>query len=233
MPELIPDRAVLLLSGGMDSTTLLWWMNAKGIPEIHTVAIDYGQRHKIELKASAHLSSIAGSHTHRVLQLDLAQISGSPLTSPDLDVPAATDGQQIATVVPFRNTLFVTAAAAYAETQGISDLFISPVRDDYTAYRDCRREFYDALQAALSLGASQETDVRIHTPFVTWSKVDVVRAGLDLGVPYVETHTCYNGTRPACGVCDACAERLAAFVANGIPDPIDYVDQVQGKAPGG
>ena len=225
MPEPQPGRAVLLLSGGMDSTTLLWWMCNHKIGEIHTVAIDYGQRHRIELEASAHLSARSGSAAHRVIQLDLTQIGGSPLTSSEIDVPAAAENQQISTVVPFRNTLFAAAAAAYAETQGITDLFISPVKDDYAAYRDCRREFYDALQNALSLGATQETDVRIHTPFVTWSKVDVVRAGLDLGVPYAETHTCYNGTRPACGACDACVERLAAFKANGVPDPIGYVDR--------
>ena len=221
MPEL-PERAVLLLSGGMDSTTLLWWMKDRGIQDIHTVAVDYGQRHRIELEASASLSARAGAVAHRVIDLDLTQIGGSSLTSEEINVPAAEDRQQTATVVPYRNTLFVAAAAAYGETQGIADLFISPVLDDHEAYRDCRRVFYDALENALSLGATHDTTVRIHTPFVTWSKADVIRVGLELGVPYADTHTCYEGTRPACGICDACVERLAGFRTNGHVDPLDY-----------
>ncbi len=225
MTEPQPNRAVLLLSGGMDSTTLLWWMLDQGVDEIHTVAIDYGQRHRIELESSGRLSTLAHTASHRLIHLDLAQIGDTPLTSTEVDVPAASEDRQISTVIPFRNTMFVTAAAAYAETRSITDLYISPVRDDHAAYRDCRRVFYDALQNALSLGATRETSIRIHTPFVTWSKMDVVRVGLELGVPYEDTHTCYNGTRPACGLCDACVERLAAFEANGVSDPIAYVDR--------
>lgn len=217
-----PERAVLLLSGGMDSTTLLWWMKAQGISQIHTVAIDYGQRHRVELECSAELSRMAGVASHRVLCLDLGQIGGSPLTDARLSVPAAEDRQQIATVVPYRNMLFVTLAAAWAETQGLVDLYLSPVKDDFTAYRDCRRVFYDALESALSLGATHETRVCIHTPFVAFWKTDVVKIGLSLGVPYECTHTCYEGTRLACGRCDACMERLGAFRANGVEDPLQY-----------
>jgi len=217
-----PDRAVLLLSGGMDSTTLLWWMKSEGIVEIHTIAIDYGQRHKIELKSSAQLSQMAGATSHRVLTLDLTQIGGNPLTDDAQDVPAAADNQQINTVVPYRNQLFVTLAAAWAETHGIANLYLSPVKDDYAAYRDCRRDFYNALEGALSLGATHDTQMRIHTPFVDKWKTEVVALGLKLDVPYGHTHTCYKGIRPACGLCDACTERLNAFCANSVPDPLPY-----------
>ncbi|HAA73894.1 TPA: 7-cyano-7-deazaguanine synthase QueC [Candidatus Latescibacteria bacterium] len=217
-----PEKAVLLLSGGMDSTALLWWMRHQGIVTIHTVAIDYGQRHRIELEASSRLSELAGAAAHKVIALDLTQIGGSPLTSDAIDVPAAGADQQVVTVVPFRNALFVTAAAAYAETVGISNLYISPVADDYAAYRDCRREFYDAMEASLSLGATQDTRVHIQTPFVEKSKIEVVSEGIRLRVPYELTHTCYEGTQPACGRCDACTERIDAFKANSLTDPIPY-----------
>ena len=217
-----PESAVLLLSGGMDSTTLLWWMRARGIQAVHTVAVDYGQRHRIELESSARLSASGGATRHKVIELDLTQIGDSPLTSPELDVPDADEGLQISTVVPYRNALFVTVAAAYAETQGIKDLYISPVKDDYAVYRDCRREFYDAMEQTLSLGATHETRIKIHTPFVYKPKSEVIAIGLKLEVPYEQTHTCYEGIQPACGRCDACVERIKAFKANNTPDPICY-----------
>jgi 7-cyano-7-deazaguanine synthase len=216
------NRAALLLSGGMDSTTLLWWMKTQEIGEIHTIAIDYGQRHRIELESSEKLSQIAGAQSHRVLKLDLTQIGGNPLTDSTKNVPAASAKQQISTVVPYRNMLFVTLSAAWAETQGISNLYLSPVKDDFEAYRDCRRDFYNALENALSLGATRDTLVSIHTPFVDNWKAEVVKMGLKLNVPYEHTHTCYEGTRPACGKCDACSERIQAFKANNATDPLSY-----------
>ena len=216
------NRAVLLLSGGMDSTTLLWWMNTQNIAEIHTIAIDYGQRHRIELEFSKKISQMAKAKSHHVLKLDLTQIGGNPLTDETKTVPAATDKQQITTVVPYRNMLFVTLASAWAETQGISNIYLSPVKDDFEAYRDCRRDFYNALESALSLGATQDTPITIHTPFVDKWKTEVVQIGLDLNVPYQYTHTCYAGLRPACGHCDACAERIHAFKANQATDPLAY-----------
>lgn len=214
--------ALVLLSGGMDSTTCLWWVRSQLDVPVHTVSIDYGQRHRRELDCARELSQLAGARSHRQLQVDLAAIGGSPLTDPDLEVPAARDGQQVATVVPFRNQLFVTLAAAVAEVEGVRDLYIAPVRDDQIAYRDCRREFYDSLEATLGLGATQESVFRLHTPFVDWTKIRVVQQGLELGVPYELTHTCYEGTSPACGRCDACTERRDAFAAAGVEDPIPY-----------
>ena len=141
-------------------------------------------------------------------------------------MPAAAAGRQIDTVVPFRNLLFVTLAAACAETLGARDLFLAPVRDDHAAYRDCRREFYDSLERTLHLGATRDTSFRIHTPLVERAKVDVAALGLQLGVPYELTHTCYEGRRPACGLCDACGERIEAFRANGVADPLPYAIEV-------
>ena len=217
-----PKQAAILLSGGMDSTTLLWWMNAQRISEIHTIAIDYGQRHRVELECSRNLSEIAGARSHQVLALDLQQIGGSPLTDETLDVPASEDGHQVNTVVPYRNMLFVTLASAWAETQNVNTIYLSPVKDDYESYRDCRREFYDALEKSLRLGGTRETQLRIHTPFITKWKTEVIRMGLKLQVPYELTHTCYEGTRPACGICDACTERIEAFRANKTVDPLEY-----------
>lgn len=217
-------KKALLFSGGMDSTTLLWWMMERG-DDVCAISIDYGQRHQIELQLAAALAAQRGV-SHETIPLDLRSIGGSPLTDAALDVPAAEDAEQIRTVVPFRNMLFATLAAAYAETRGMSELYLGPVKDDYAAYRDCRRLFYDSLEKSLSLGATHETAFRLHTPFVELWKVDVVRIGLELGVPYAQTHTCYEGRRPACARCDACSERIAAFRANDARDPLDYEVEV-------
>ena len=219
--------AIILLSGGMDSTTCLWWMQRRGVADIHAVSIDYGQRHRIELESAAVVAKRASVRTHKIIRLDLTSIGGSPLTDNDLPVPEASQGLQVTTVVPFRNMLFVTAAAAYAQTQSIHDLYLAPVRDDYDAYRDCRREFYDGLEGALRLGATADRAFHLHTPFVENWKSEVIALGLKLGVPYADTHTCYQGHRPACGVCDACSERLQAFAANDATDPLDYRVDVQ------
>ncbi|MFA6108853.1 MAG: 7-cyano-7-deazaguanine synthase QueC [Candidatus Latescibacterota bacterium] len=217
-----PGPAVLLLSGGMDSATLLWWLKAAGAGPIHALSVDYGQRHCTELEAARRLASLAGV-AHRILSLDLRAIGGSPLVDAALAVPAADEHRQAATVVPFRNLLFAGLAAAWAEPRGIRDLYLAPVQDDQAAYRDCRRAFYDSLEQTLGLGATRDHEgFRLHTPFVNLPKREVLRLGLELGVPYAETHTCYEGTRPACGRCDACMERITAFQAQAIADPIPY-----------
>lgn len=213
----------VLLSGGMDSTTLLWWLrDRRPRAHLHAISIDYGQRHRVELEHAARLAARAGADSHRILPLDLSSLGGNPLTDPAVEVPAAADGRQAVTVVPFRNLLFVTVAAAYAETRGIGDIYLAPVRDDFEAYRDCRREFYDALEGALRLGAPVDRPVQLHTPFIDKWKSEIIALGLQLDVPYELTHTCYTGRRPSCGRCDACTERLAAFRANGVRDPLEY-----------
>ena len=216
----------ILLSGGMDSITLLWWLKTQNQSPVHAISIDYNQRHRIELQSAARLAHLAEVAAHKTITLDLNTIGNSPLTDPTLTVPIADANQQIDTVVPFRNMLFVTLAAAYCETQHISDLYLAPVKDDYQAYRDCRRPFYDSLEKSLRLGGTHDTPFALHTPFVDKWKSEVIALGLELGVPYAETHTCYEGLRPACGLCDACAERIAAFKANDARDPLAYAIDV-------
>ena len=206
----------------MDSATCLWWMAAEREPPVCTVSIDYGQRHAVELECAERLSRRAGINHHKILRLDLKSIGGSPLVDQTLDTPHASAALQIQTVVPLRNMLMVTLAAAYAETLAIDELYIAPVRDDFESYRDCRRVFYDSLEKSLSLGCTHDGSISLHTPFVDKWKTEVVEIGLLLGVPYELTHTCYEGRRPGCGICDACVERIAAFKANGRRDPIEY-----------
>lgn len=124
----------MLLSGGMDSSTCLWWVRAQGCPEVHTVGIDYGQRHRVELEFSARLSAQAGAASHKVLRMDLTQFGGNPLTDAGVAVPRASEGRQVRTVVPYRNMLFLTLAAAHAELLGVSDLYIAAVKDDDRSY---------------------------------------------------------------------------------------------------
>lgn len=222
----MPGEAILLLSGGMDSATCLWWMAEEQKLPVCTVSIDYGQRHAVELEYAEFLSRTAGVAEHRTLLMDLRQVSNSPLVDDTVKTPAASAKLQARTVVPLRNMLFVTLAAAYAETLGIDEIFVAPVRDDYESYRDCRREFYDSLEGSLNIGSTKDRLVRLHTPFVDKWKIEVVEIGLSLGVPYELTHTCYEGKRPACGICDACVERIRAFKKNRSPDPLEYEIEV-------
>jgi 7-cyano-7-deazaguanine synthase len=225
-PPSLSRPAVVLLSGGMDSSTLLWWLGNNSRAGIHALSFDYHQRHRVELECAARLAGCAGVAVHQVIEFDLGAIGGSPLVDSRLAVPAAQEERQTATVVPFRNLLFVALAAAYAETRGIRDLYAAPVKDDYRAYRDCRRAFYDSAERTLRLGATRETRFRLHTPFIDRWKTEVVALGLQLGVPYELTHTCYEGKRPACGRCDACAGRIAAFRANRTRDPLPYENDI-------
>lgn len=213
-------RAICVFSGGMDSTTMLYRVLDMGY-EAEAVSFDYGQKHLIELDCT---KEITGSLNipHKILKIDLGQFEGSSLTDADIRIPEQDENRQIDTVVPFRNTVFVVYAAAYAMTKGIDELFISPVLEDYQTYRDCRREFFDSLEKTLQLGAKEDTVFKIRTPYIDKRKAEVVKDGLSLGVPYELTHTCYRGIRPACGRCDACGERIAAFKENHIVDPLEY-----------
>ncbi|MFQ6136215.1 MAG: 7-cyano-7-deazaguanine synthase QueC [Candidatus Hydrothermarchaeales archaeon] len=213
-------RAVCLLSGGMDSTTTLYKALDMGY-EVEAVSFDYGQRHIIELESAKEITKRLNI-PHKILKIDLGQAGGSSLTDLDLKVPNQDEGRQIDTVVPFRNAIFITYAAAYASIKGINEFFISPVLEDYRSYRDCRREFFDSLEKTLQLGAKEDGAFKIHTPYINKTKAEIVREGISLGVPYKLTHTCYWGTRPACGRCDACRERIAAFKENHLIDPLEY-----------
>lgn len=220
------DRVLILLSGGMDSAVLLWWLRRQKLA-VHALSVDYGQRHRIELEAAAQLARAAGVASHHSVRVDLQGLGNSTLTDTDRSLPAAPDEEPQSTVVPFRNMLLVTLAAARAEVLDIRDLYAAPVRDDYATYRDCRRVFYDSLEQTLQLGAPRQEAVRVHTPFVDRWKRELVPLGFELGVPFELTHTCYAGQRPACGRCDACTARIAAFRASGRVDPLPYAVPVE------
>ena len=205
----------------MDSTTLLYEALSQGY-KVWAVSFDYNQRHRVELESAANIARRLGV-PHKILKIDLGQIGGSVLTDFSQDVPDQAANRQFSTVVPLRNALFCTLAASYGETVGVDEIFYGPVREDFLAYRDCRRPFFDSLAHALSLGSSNEgRTVRIHTPFVDLYKRKVLERGFALGVPYELTHTCYRGQRPPCGECDACRERLAAFDQLGRTDPLTF-----------
>ncbi len=214
-----PKKAIVCFSGGMDSTTLLYEALAQGY-QVFPVSFDYNQRHRVELVSASAIAARLGL-PHKILKVDLAQVGGSALTDLNQAVPDQADYRQFATVVPLRNALFCTLAASYGEVIEVDELFYGPVKEDFLAYRDCRRPFFDSLEQTLSLGSSHENrQVRIHTPFVDLYKRQVLERGFSLGVPYELTHTCYRGQRPPCGECDACRERQAAFAQLGRPDPL-------------
>jgi len=218
-------RGILLLSGGMDSTALLAWLVEQEWT-VYPIIFDYGQSHR-ELeneaakKVADHYKS-RGVKEPKTFKFDLSQIGGSALTDEDINVPDNMKEQK-KTVVPHRNGLLATIAAAYGETIGVYDIFFTPVAEDYESYPDCRPAATKALSTFLTLSATdQPADVNVHTPFIKWWKKDIVQWGISYDVPFHLTHTCYKGVKPACGECPACRERLAAFRANGESDPLFY-----------
>lgn len=218
--------AVVLLSGGLDSATVLAIARASGF-ECHALTVDYGQRHRIELDAAARVAKSLGAASHRVVKIDLAAIGGSALTD-DIDVPKGRDDSAIAsgipvTYVPARNTIMLAVALGYAEVCSCQDLFVGVNAVDYSGYPDCRPEFIQAFErlAAVATKAGVEgRGARIHAPIIELGKAEIIRRGLALGVDYGLTHSCYDpvGELP-CGACDSCRIRSAAFAELGIPDP--------------
>lgn len=217
-------RHVLLLSGGLDSTTLAAWIRAEHPGElVDSVTFLYGQKHAVELEAARDVAGAFG-FAHREVQLP--RIGGSALTDPDRELPLGRDLAQATGVapsyVPARNLLFLASLASLADTDGPATLWFGVHRDDHAGYPDTRPEFVAAADEAVRLGT--QFALRVRAPFVTWSKVQILRWGLDHEVPYDLTHSCYQGARPACGVCDTCQARLAAFAEVGAEDPIAYVE---------
>jgi len=218
-------KAVVLLSGGLDSVTTLALARDNGF-ECHALSLDYGQRHDAELAAAQRIASAAGVE-HKVIPIGLNAIGGSALTDDAIAVPDhASEGIPV-TYVPARNTVFLSLALGWAEVLGAWDIFIGVNAVDYSGYPDCRPEYIAAFERLAQLatrGGIEGGTFSIHTPLIQMSKAEIVRAGLRLGVNYADTVSCYSADAQgrACGKCDACRLRVAGFKAAGVADPTRY-----------
>lgn len=223
--------AVVLLSGGLDSTTVLAIAKDRGF-DAYALSFRYGQRHSVELQAARRVADAVGVAGHVVADIDLRVFGGSALTD-DIDVPKhdsaaeLTEGEIPSTYVPARNTIFLSFALAYAETVGASDIFIGVNALDYSGYPDCRPEYIAAYEAMANLATKVGVGgagVRIHTPLIDMTKADIVRTGSTLGVDYRLTSSCYDPgcAGEPCGRCDSCLLRLKGFEEAGLSDPLNY-----------
>jgi 7-cyano-7-deazaguanine synthase len=224
--------AVVLASGGVDSTTVLAIARSEGFA-VHALSFDYGQRHRREVEAAARVAKALGAADHKVVAFDLRTFGGSALTS-GLAVPKGRPPEAIAagipvTYVPARNTIFLAFALGWAEVLGAQDLFIGVNAVDYSGYPDCRPEFIEAFERTANLatkaGVEGTARFRIHTPLIRMTKAEIIRKGLSLGVDFALTHSCYDPAPDgrACGACDSCQLRRKGFAEAGSPDPIPYV----------
>jgi len=218
-------KAVVLLSGGLDSATVLAIAVHEGF-ECHSLAVDYGQRHRSELEASESLSQTLGAASHRVVSVDLRAIGGSALTD-DIDVPTEMGEGIPVTYVPARNTLMLALALGHAEVHGALDLFIGVNAVDYSGYPDCRPQFIAAFEDLCSLATKVGDEggrFRIHTPLIHLTKAEIIQLGTELGVDYAQTVSCYQADEDgrACGVCDSCRLRRAGFEEAGLTDVTRY-----------
>ena len=220
------QRAVVLLSGGLDSATALALARRAGL-ECYALSVAYGQRHTAELDAAARVASRLGAREHRVMRVDLAGIGGSALTDPALAVPEApTQGIPI-TYVPARNTMMLALALGWAEVLGATSIHIGVNAVDYSGYPDCRPEFiaaFEALAARATKAGVEGRPLKIQAPLIAWSKAAIIQAGTQLGVDYSLTVSCYQADAQgrACGRCDSCRIRRDGFASAGVPDPTRY-----------
>jgi 7-cyano-7-deazaguanine synthase len=224
-------KAVVLLSGGLDSSTCLALAREQGY-FLYALSFDYGQRHKVELAAAQRVAEALGAARHLILPLDLRPIGGSALTA-DIPVPKGRPAETMAqgvpvTYVPARNTLFLSLALAWAETLQCTDIFIGVNAMDYSGYPDCRPEFIQAFERlaklATKMGTEEGAEFTIHTPLIAMTKAQIIQTGLKLGLDYSLTHSCYDPTPQglACGQCDSCLLRLKGFAEAGAKDPLAY-----------
>jgi 7-cyano-7-deazaguanine synthase len=219
-------RAIVLLSGGLDSATVLAIARSKNY-ECYALSVDYGQRHRAELDAARRVAAALGAHEHRIMRVDLAGIGGSALTDASVAVPETMQQGIPATYVPARNTLFLSLALGWAEVLGAAEIFVGVNAVDYSGYPDCRpafiQEFEKLAQIATKAGL-EGTRFKIHAPLIEMSKADIIRAGLRLGVDFSATVSCYQADAAgrACAKCDSCRLRAAGFAAANTPDPTRY-----------
>ena len=219
-------RAVVLLSGGLDSATALAWARAEGYA-CHALSVHYGQRHSAELAAAARVAAALGAIEHRVMGVDLAGIGGSALTDAAMAVPESPTIGIPSTYVPARNTLLLALALGWAEVLGAEAVVVGVNAVDYSGYPDCRPEFLDAFREVARLGTRAGVEgrpVQVLAPLVSMSKREIIGSGLRLGVDYGLTVSCYQADADgaACGRCDSCRLRREGFVAAGVPDPTHY-----------
>lgn len=219
--------AVVLLSGGLDSATVLAIAREQGY-RCHALSFRYGQRHAAELRAAARVADAYGAVAHKIIDLDLGSIGGSALTDRSIEIPSQPSTGIPVTYVPARNTIFLALALGWAEVLGCSDLFIGVNAVDYSGYPDCRPEFIASFERLANLATRAGVEGRpfhVHSPLIDLSKEQIIRLGTDLGVDYSLTISCYaaNDAGEACGVCDSCRLRRAGFAAAGVPDPTRYV----------
>jgi len=225
------NKAVVLLSGGLDSATALAIAKNAGFA-CHCLSFDYGQRHMLELAAAAKITGHLGGVDHRIVKIDLSKDGGfgSSALTDDIPVPkqCQPDGEIPITYVPARNTIFLSIALGYAEVIGAFDIFIGVTMVDYSGYPDCRQEFITAFESMANLATiatvKGEQKLKIHAPLIAMSKAEIITTGTDLGVDYSLMHSCYDPTDKglACGKCDSCRFRRAGFEEAGVPDPTKY-----------
>ncbi len=220
-------RAVVLLSGGLDSATTLAVARSEGFA-CYALSVDYGQRHRIELAAARRIAAALGAREHRIVSVDLAQLGGSALTDRAIAVP--TEGTSLGipvTYVPARNTVLLSLALAWAEVLHADDVFIGVTAVDYSGYPDCRPEYVRAFEAMANLATKAAVEghrLTLHAPLIDLAKAEIIRRGKALGVDYALTVSCYQADAEgrACGACDSCRLRRAGFAAAGVPDPTPY-----------
>jgi 7-cyano-7-deazaguanine synthase len=225
--------AVVLLSGGIDSTTTLAIAIAEGY-ETYTLSFEYGQRHQIETEAARRVADLLGAKEHRVAKIDLRVFGGSALTD-EIDVPKHRPETEIAdgipiTYIPARNTVFLAYALAWAEVIPAADIFLGVNAIDYSGYPDCRPEFIEAFETLANLGTKAGVEGRrlqIHTPLIKLSKAEIIRKAVELGVDLSLTYSCYDPSPEgfACGQCDSCLLRLKGFREAGLKDPVRYAEK--------
>jgi len=233
MNPVAKSPAVVLLSGGLDSATVLAIARRQGF-EVNALSFAYGQRHSWELNAARRVAEAGGAVQHRIATIDLRVFGGSALTD-DIDVPKGRGAEEMShgipvTYVPARNTIFLSFALAWAEVLGASDIFIGVNALDYSGYPDCRPEFIRAFEAMANLatkaGVEGRQKLTIHAPLISMTKAEIIRTGLELGVDYGLTSSCYEPAADGapCGQCDSCFLRRKGFAENGISDPLRYRD---------
>lgn len=228
------EKAIVLLSGGLDSTTALAIARSQGY-RTFAISFNYSQRHSVELDSAIKVAKALAVEQHLILDLDLRSIGGSALTD-QIAVPKDRDTHEISlgipvTYVPARNTIFLSYALAWAEVLGIEDIFIGVNALDYSGYPDCRPEYIAAFETMANLatkaGVEGRLQLKIHTPLIALSKAEIIQTGINLGVDYTLTHSCYDPNEQgiACGRCDSCLLRLRGFAEAGACDPLPYQQQ--------